>query len=310
MSNIKIENIKDETFGNCVKISNNCIQLLVTIDFGPRIISFSRIGMENILYQDKEMKPLGDYQDVYDGDIMKIYGGHRLWVSPEVMPNCYYPDNSPVTYNETENGIEFIAPIEKNNNIRKVITICISKDLPSISINHTIENHNPWHIQFAPWAVTMTDAGAVSVIPMPDRQTGYLPNRSFSFWDYSAMNDSRVKFLKDFVVLKQDKAISQPYKIGYNNEKGWAAVFNKGQVFFKFFEPEINGFYPDNGCCYESYISDTFLEVETLGEIVEVAPGEFVSHVEEWELYEEQISNFDIFNDENEISKLISKYIG
>ena len=96
MSGIEISKIKHEVFGNCMKMSNGIIELWITLDFGPRVIHFSRIGKENVFCEDKKMSPIGEPYEVYGGELSKLYGGHRLWVSPEILPRCYYPDNKPV----------------------------------------------------------------------------------------------------------------------------------------------------------------------------------------------------------------------
>ena len=43
--------------------------------------------------------------------------------------------------------------------------------------------------------------------------------------------------------------------------------------------------YPDYGCNLEVFTNPDFLEVETLGPLCALAPGESVSHVERWWLF-------------------------
>ncbi|MCL2699759.1 MAG: DUF4380 domain-containing protein [Defluviitaleaceae bacterium] len=307
MAKTEISKVKHEIFGNCVKIANDIVELWVTVDFGPRIIHFSRIGKENIFYEDKGMSTLGKAFDVYGGEITKLYGGHRLWISPEITPRCYYPDTKPVEFRETANGIEFIAPVEGINHIQKSVTIMLDDDKPTLVINHAIKNCGNWEIELAPWALTMMAAGAVEVIPMPVRETGLLPNRNLVLWDYTAMNDPRVYWGKEYITLRQDTSVARPFKLGFYNEAGWCAVFNKGQVFLKFFEPIAErDYYPDEGCNFESYTNELMLEAESLGAVEYLEPGEWANHVEEWALYEE---NEVPSNDETEISRIIAKYI-
>ncbi|MDR2904090.1 MAG: DUF4380 domain-containing protein [Clostridiales bacterium] len=300
---------QDAVFGKLIKITNGIVELMVTVDVGPRIIHFSRVGMENVLYQDKEKKPLGEPQAVYGGDIIKLYGGHRVWISPELMPSCYYPDNHPVTYKETAdgNGMIFTAPVEKNNNIQKSIIVALEPDSPAVTVKNIIKNAGPFDIEIAPWAITMLAAGGVEIMPQPDRKTGYLQNKTYSFWDYADMNDPRLYLGKEYVTLRQDAAMANAFKLGYNNEHGWAAYFNKGQVFLKFIEPEVDGYYPDNGCCFETYTCDVMLEMETLGQVSLISPQSSVEHIEEWELYED--NSTPSTNDEAEIKTLMAKYI-
>ena len=50
------------------------------------------------------------------------------------------------------------------------------------------------------------------------------------------------------------------------------------------YEPECE--YPDWGSAVEIFTNDTILEVETLGPLVFLEPGEFVEHVERWYLFQ------------------------
>ena len=284
MAKVTTSPVTDPTFGKCISITNGLIELRVTVDFGPRIIYCACTGMENMFFEDTAKTPLGDKYEVFE-DQHIVYGGHRLWISPEVVPRCYHPDNLPVTVTDVENGARFTAAVEKHNQIQKSITVTLDPDAPRVKVNHTIRNMGLWDIQLAPWALTVLAPGGLEVMPMPNRTTELLPNRNFTFWDYSELNDNRVYFGKDYMTLKQDASKENPFKLGYNNEGGWAAYFNRGQVFLKYFEPILGGFYPDNGCCFETYTNANMLEMETLGEIEELEPDDFVTLEEEWELY-------------------------
>ena len=307
MSKIHMSETQHQHFGRCVKMTNGLIELLVTVDFGPRVIHFATAGMENMFYQDTEKKPLGEAFPAYEGDICRCYGGHRLWISPEVLPRCYYPDNAPVDVEMLENGALFTAPPEKANGIQKSLMLTLMEDEPAVTVKHFIENTGHWEVELAPWCLTMMDKGVKEVLPMPNRETGLLPNRHFTIWPYTNMADKRVHWGQKFMTLTQDPTEHKPFKMGYNNEAGWAAAFNKGQVFFKFYESVVAGLYPDNGCSYETYTDAAMLEMETLGELTLLAPSESVEITEEWEIYPSPGVPSD---DEDEIANLIEKYTG
>jgi len=279
-----VTTMTDPTFGKCISISNSLVEVRVTVDFGPRIIHCSCAGMDNMFFEDTTKAVLGDKYKEFEDQLI-LYGGHRLWISPEVVPRCYHPDNEPVTFMEIEKGVRFTAAVEKHNQIEKCLTVTLEDDAPRIKVMHSVRNVGMWDIQLAPWAITMLAAGGTEIMPMPNRTTELLPNRNFTFWDYSELNDSRIYFGKDYMSLVQDASKENPFKLGYNNEAGWAAYFNKGQVFLKYFEPTVDGFYPDNGCSFETYTNGKMLEMETLGEMIELEPDDFVTHQEEWELY-------------------------
>lgn len=67
--------------------------------------------------------------------------------------------------------------------------------------------------------------------------------------------------------LQQVKGAPEKFKIGINNEDGWAAVVNHGQIFLKNFRMNIDGNYPDYGCNFETFTNGIFLECESLGEL-------------------------------------------
>ena len=77
---------------------------------------------------------------------------------------------------------------------------------------------------------------------------------------------------------------AHPVKIGYLNRAGWAAYLSGGVLFVKRWTPQPAAEHVDFGCNCESYCNDQFIEVETLGPLARLAPGETVTHVEEWEL--------------------------
>ena len=62
---------------NCIQITNGIVDLIVTTDIGPRIIRYGFVGQEN------EMCEVASTMGLTGGDEWRIYGGHRLWHSPE-----------------------------------------------------------------------------------------------------------------------------------------------------------------------------------------------------------------------------------
>jgi hypothetical protein len=284
-------------------MENGEVQLMVTLDFGPRIISYELCGRENMLYQDPAHSPLGEAFPVYGGDVCRLYGGHRLWISPEILPRCYHPDNLPAEYEETAAGLEFTAPIEKHTQLQKSMTISILPD-NSVKVLHKITNHSLWELEVAPWALTMMAAGGVAAIPITGPATGVLPNRRLALWDYTNPADARLTMGRDFCLIRQSKDTQEAFKIGLFNHSGFAAYFNKGQVFFKHFDV-TDGLYTDFGCNYEVYTNENFLETETLGPLQTLATGQSVLHTEIWQIFAEETMP----QTEAQAAEIIGKYV-
>lgn len=82
-----MEKIQYQNLPNCLHLTKGEIEVVVTTDVGPRIVVYSFIGGENIPGWREKAKvetALGEF---------KPYGGHRLWIAPESMPNSYAIEN-------------------------------------------------------------------------------------------------------------------------------------------------------------------------------------------------------------------------
>lgn len=275
------EVIQYEPFGKCVKLSNGVIELIFTLDVGPRAISYKFVGKENVFNEDNGA--LVPYDDVSS---WKIKGGHRLWHTPEKYPRNYVPDDGPIEWEEVPGGIKVIQPLEAWTNIRKEMLVTIDDATSRVTVVHTLINKGAWPINIGVWAMSVMAPGGTLVVPQSRKDTGVEMNRVLALWPYSDMRDDRVYWGKDYVFLKQDEQADIPFKFGLNHEDTWAAYINKGTLFMKSYDLVEGGTYPDNGCSFEAYTCDKFLEVETLSPLLMMAPNDSASHVERWVLVE------------------------
>lgn len=300
-------------WGKCLKITNGSIELFATLDFGPRIIRFGRIGGKNIMFEDiddevnkKANEAIFAEKFGADKGVWHIRGGHRLWTSPEYLPRTYYPDNETVEYKKTENGAILIPPEQKWTNLQYEIEISMCSGEDKVCLNHKITNNAPFASEFAPWALTVLTKGGKEIVPQPTKDTGLLGNRLLALWPYTKMTDKRVFWGDRYITLKQDPQADCAFKIGINSQHGWAAYQIFGDMFVKYFEPKEDGIYPDGGMSFETYTSEHIMEMETLGELKTVMPGETVCHSETWKYIKDVAVSSD---NEEEIDGLVKKYI-
>ncbi len=311
MTNIK--EINYNSFGRCLELSNDTATLVVTLDIGPRIISYHLNGKENILFEDNERvffengEPFKEYFG--EDKTWYIYGGHRLWSSPESMPHSYVPDNDPVEYSILDGGEQrgvCLTPPATRTGQQHTIIIWMDNDTSRVQIVHNIQNVSGAIVTLAPWPMTVCSAGGVEIFPQSTKDNGLLSNRRNVFWSYSDINDPRFFLCNKYGTLRQVPESEGKFKIGMNNEDGWAAYINKEQIFLKNFEMNIDGEHPDFGCNFETFTNGIFLECESLGELKTLKNGQTTSMVEEWEL----IPCSDTFDCRNEasIDGFVKKY--
>ena len=311
MSNVSVKPYGEYlNFGNCLELSNDKISLLVTVDVGPRIIRASLKDSEtNMMKNDvnRDTTEEGEAFDkfYYPGAKWNIYGGHRLWMSPESLPETYYPDNDPVNYEITETGAIFKPNPQVQNGVQYVIEVSLCEN--DVTINHYITNISDKTLHFSPWALTVLNKGGLEIIPQNTRDTGLLANRKVIMWPYSNMADERLYFGEKYITLRQDENVLRPFKMGLDNENGWAMYVLDDTVFVKSYPHFLDKEYEDFGVSFETYTNEHILEIETLGVKSSPAPGETVLHTEKWSLYK----NCGTPNptDEAEVAKFVENYI-
>lgn len=296
---IKIDKINFLGWENSIKLSNGIIDVVATTDIGPRIVRF---GFKNDVNEfNLDPKTIG----LKGGDEFKFYGGHRLWHSPEDRKRTYIPDNDEVDWHEIENGVRLIQKPEKWVNTQKQIDIILNPDESRVRLVHRITNLGAWPIELSAWTITVLNTEGIEIIPQPNKDTDLLPNRQIVLWPYSKMNDKRVYWGEKYIALKQDPNNKAPFKLGINNQEGWAAYARGGHLFVKRYYPQHDATYPDFGVSFETYTNDWMLEIETLSPFTKLQLGETVEHVEEWELYN-NVNVKDI--DEGAFDKVVEKY--
>jgi len=267
---------------NCYRLSNGIIDLIVTTDVGPRIIRFGFAGEEN------EFKEYDDTAGKQGGDEWRIYGGHRLWHAPEAKPRTYYPDNSPVGLEQHADFVRLVQPTEPTTGIQKEIEIRMAPAAAQVEVTHRLRNTNLWAVELVPWALSVMAPGGTAIIPLPPRRSheeSLLPTSAIALWAYTDMTDPRWHWGRSYDLLRQDPNLDAPQKAGAMVTDGWAAYARAGHLFVKRFSYVEGARYPDLGCSVEAFTNADMLELETLGPLILLQPGDAVEHAEHWRLF-------------------------
>jgi hypothetical protein len=271
-------------------------ELYVTLDVGPRIIHYGLEGGPNELF----VSPGSAGRT--GGSEYLSYGGHRLWVAPEEDPKTFQPDNEPVACWE-EDGWFCFGSSRDAFHIRKEFRL--RQEGSGVRIDHRISNEGAYAVELAPWALTVMAAGGECVFPHAPSKTHeerVLPARPLVLWGYTRMDDPRWSWGGEVVRLRQHGG-GTPQKVGMLVHQGYAAYANHGNLFFKRFPFEEWADYPDYGCNFETFTRHDMLEVESLGPLQVVHPGEFASHEEVWYLH----GNIDLPSEDAECLALLER---
>lgn len=278
-------------FGNCVVISNDEAELMVTVDVGPRIISYKRTGGENLFFADTEKINISDDPSIEKTFGAKVYwfkGGHRMWGTPEDMPLTYVPDDVPVDWKEENGAVVFTQRPQPIADWQYEMTVRLADKGTDVTVGMKITNLRDEIRETGAWGISqMKKNGTCICVLNKDLSVCPLSDKILVLWPYNKLNDERFYMGENFVALSQSPDAPVAFKFGTNCTVGQAAYVANTEgkdVFIKKFGYTPGVKYPDNGCNFESYSSDVMLEVETLGEMKKIGKGEFVEHTEQWSI--------------------------
>lgn len=268
---------KDYKGWACDEIISGIFKCIVTLDVGPRVISFTIADGPNLFYEfssDENAQNDGNYRH---------FGGHRLWTTPESLSYTYHPENIPV---EILNGFYCSAPDLRG--IQKGLKITPIAE--GFLVEHKLTNVGNDIIETSPWGITMVKPGGYAIFPNePENPNGLLPVRTLSLWPYTKMNDPRLIFNDQFTIVKHESG-KKKFKIGAYISQGWGAYVLDSMVFHKTFSGRSD-IYPDLGANFEIYTDENLLETETTGVVRRLNPGESINCSEIWQGFQSTPEN-------------------
>ena len=278
---VTIERIPYAGWDNCYRMTNGEVELVVTADVGPRIIRYGFVGGKNLFVElEQDLGATG-------GDDWRLYGGSRLWVAPEDRVYSYGADNEPVDISVSGNRLTAQAPTE-NTGVQKRIEVELASEGTEVKVVYGLANRTIWPLRIATWVLTMMRPGGVGLTTLPPRGTHpeiLAPTNPVVLFAFTNMGDSRWSWLEKYIVLRQDPDNSDPEKIGLYNPATRGAYLLDGELFVKKFEAPEGEEYPDMGSSFEIFTNESFLELETLGPMKTLRPGESMDHLEVWSLH-------------------------
>lgn len=265
----------------CLRLSNGRISAWLTEEVGLRLIGLALTDSSNLLAElPQAIIP------VEGGPDYKLRGGHRLWYGPEDPALTYLPDDQPVETKVEAEYLEQRQPVDQSTGIQKSWRVALSPAAAKLTIEHEFTNTGQEPIRLAPWAITMLKPGGVAILPLPSEPSdshGLQPNRQIVLWPYTPVGSEFIEWRDDAIFVRADMK-SNALKIGAPNPAGWLAYLYKEFLFVKWADYDAGADYIDKGASSQLYCSPDVIELETLGPLLTLAPGQRVEHRETWSL--------------------------
>lgn len=278
---MSLETLTYMGLSNCIRLSNGTVDVIASTVVGPRLLFYGPTGGSNVLAHFPEASKetaLGTW---------KPYGGHRLWVWPEVLPATYAPDNDPVEHTaKGDFGLVLRQPADKAG-MAKQIRVSMSPKGTTVRLEQTVTSHSLWPVDIAAWAISVVEPGT-SIVPRVPFQThdDYLPvTQPVALCAFTDLEDPRFTLGMKYLLLRGDPSRPTSQKLGLRNKQNWCAHLVGNLLFVKRFTHDERADYPDYGVNTEVYTEGRFQELELLGPHRVVATGESLTITEEWNLF-------------------------
>lgn len=272
-------------------LTNGDVELIATLDVGPRVIAYRLPGGHNAFKNYAEQMGGTGEKD------WQIRGGHRFWLAPEDLTRTYFADNRPVKHEEVgRHAVRLTPPPEEEYGIQKEMVLRLADKGTKVTVTLKVTNVGSEPTELAPWGPTVMAPGGVEIIPLPPKKPhpgstknakspkDFAPNQELILWPFFDFADTRWSFGKKYIFLRQD-VNKGPTKIGLAHREGWVGYLNGGLLFVKRFDYSETAVYPDLGTRYQTFSNEDMLEMETVGELVALKPGESAELIEQWELF-------------------------
>jgi hypothetical protein len=279
-----METISYKGWTHCIRLANASVELVITGDVGPRIIRFAFLNQPNEFYEDAASAGKSGDSEFH------AYGGHRFWRAPEDPVLTYVPDNRPVSVEAIRDGAHLTPPPETSAGIQKEWFVRLDPGQAHARVTHRLTNIGSKPMVVAPWALSVMASGGTAVLPLPPRgphdEKNLLPTCGLILWAYTNLSDPRWGWGEKYIRLQQDPRSPKAQKIGALVPDGWAAYCRQNHLFVKLFPFPANANYPDMGSSAEFFTNAEIVEVETLGPLLPLSPGQSAEHTEDWFLFE------------------------
>lgn len=266
-----------------IRIESAPAALVVTTSVGPRVLGLLTDDGQNHLVELPEMT-----LECPGSGPFHLLGGSRLWAAPEVARTTYRPDDAPVGVEEIDGGVRLVTQPDPVAGTSKGMDIRVLGP-GHFSFDYRVVNLAEGRQRLAAWSITMLKPLGRAFLPVltePFDEGGFQAQRNLVLWPYSRNGDPRYVVhdhaLEVRSAVHADGGVEGAFKVGTSLRRGWVAHFREGLLLVKYAAHDESREYVDLGASGQVYARAEFTELETLGPLTDLAPGEAAELHEEW----------------------------
>lgn len=258
-----------------VEVPIGVYRLKVATGFGPRVTGFRRVGGNEMF-----VRLEGVVIEHPDSGTYHLRGGHRLWAAPEIPAVTYAADDDPCEVEIGECSCRVKGPVDRAGLAKEIV---LAEAPIGVEVTHSITNHNLHGVQIAAWAITQFPLGGTALLTLGGREGVFRADRYLVTWPYTSFEDPRLTWVDGGVQIRAEAG--PRLKLGAGPRPGRIGYLNQGWLFMKHIKDATGLDYPDFGAVGQVFCDDASCELESVGPLVELAPGASTIHRETWSLW-------------------------
>lgn len=265
-------------FGRCLEVVAGPNRVLLSLDFGPRIVSLTTSlassGTGNLLWVEDEAAPAM-------GGGTRLRAGHRLWTAPETE----------ATWVDDERAVDiddegFLVAAVDGRGVARAFRVRAEGD--DFIVEHRLRNDTAVDVEVAAWGVTMFRAQARVQVQLPPFQPwpeAVQASSSLSLWPYTRLDDSRLQLGARTLTVAHKPGLSSSKIGGFLPAPIVRTFIEDGDddiIVEKQWPGVVGARHADQGCNWEIYVDSGVIEAESLSPLTMLAPGAELRHDERW----------------------------
>lgn len=295
-------------YDNCIELKNTSTRLVLEPNAGGRVLYYELNG-ENVLYVDPE-------QDGFTwqpgGDTLEMCGARF-----DIGPAIGMPKRVPFLQGKWEAEItgqlsaRLTSPIDDRFGIQLIREFTLSPGSSEVTVTQTMVNVSDQEQRYYYWGRTFALGGGIALVPknehsrFPKGYVLYGPTKPANVIFYNPDDEPNIDVREGIVEVSNTPSLP---KFAFDCTEGWIAYLSENNLLFiTRFEIFPERQYADILANPSSiwYYKRMVCEIEPIGPLEIMQPGDSASFTEHWSLHEFQFP-VDRRADINAVKKLIN----
>ncbi len=281
LGQVNVRKIDYEGWSGCYEISNPLVRLVVVPQIGGRVMEYSLNGEDAFWQNYTELgKTTGD--DV--GKTWRNYGGYKAWNAPQSEWSDYFYDSLPAGVEALPDGrgVRITTAPVKHLGYQFIRDIVLSDSTTRVRLVERMRNISDKEIEWGVWGVAQVKVPCWIIFPL-NPKSAFANGWNVLYPVGGAIE--QVQVVNGLGILKYDNKVEN---FATDAKAGWMVYFKDQLAFVKRWASRIVGStYPDGGCDAAFYTCGTnmaggYAEMEVMGPIVKLKPGEENELVQDW----------------------------